>query len=92
MSQAYHMDRFLEKYNVRTDLALESHEVIVEHDGPPELPGVKIQTEEQEGVAITRITVENRVFDSWIETESLKVPLGAYFFVKFGNNLLRNFA
>lgn len=59
MSQAYHMDRFLEKYNVRTDLALESHEVIVEHDGPPELPGVKIQTEEQEGVAITRITVEN---------------------------------
>ena len=40
----------------------------------------------------THSRFDARVFDSWIETESLKVPLGAYFFVKFGNNLLRNFA
>lgn len=33
-----------------------------------------------------------RVFDTWIAKKSPKVPLGAYFFVKFGNFVLRNLA
>lgn len=61
MSQVYHTDHFFEKYNVRTDLALESHQVVVEKEGPPELPGVRVETEEQEGIVITRITVENEL-------------------------------
>ena len=52
---------FFEKYNVRTDLALESHEVLVEREGPPELPGVKIETEKTEYATISRVTVENEL-------------------------------
>lgn len=59
MSRVDHKDGFFEKYNVRTDLALESHEVVVEREGPPELPGVKVDSREEEGILITRITVEN---------------------------------
>ncbi|HHY09435.1 MAG TPA: GPR endopeptidase [Firmicutes bacterium] len=50
---------FFEKYNVRTDLALESHQVIMEKEASPELPGVKVRTEETKDAVITRITVEN---------------------------------
>ncbi len=53
------LDPLYEKYNVRTDLALESHQTVVEREGPPELPGVQVHTEEHEGVIVTRITVEN---------------------------------
>lgn len=59
MFQAYHTDSLFEKYNVRTDLALESHQVVIEQEGPPELPGVRVKTEEVEGAVVTRITVEN---------------------------------
>lgn len=59
MSKEYQKDSFFEKYNVRTDLALESHQAVIEQEGPPELPGVKVQTEKEEGVVITRITIEN---------------------------------
>lgn len=52
-------DVFFEKYNIRTDLALESHQVVIEHEGPPELPGVKVHTEKEEGITVTRITVES---------------------------------
>lgn len=52
-------DLLFEKYNIRTDLALESHQFVVNNQGPPELPGVKVHTEEEEGITITRITVEN---------------------------------
>ncbi|NLJ79945.1 MAG: GPR endopeptidase, partial [Firmicutes bacterium] len=52
-------DDFFEKYNVRTDLALESHQVVVEQEGPQELPGVKISKEEKEEAIINRITIEN---------------------------------
>lgn len=61
MSKVHNTDSFFEKYSVRTDLALESHEVIVEKEGPPELPGVKVDSKEEDGVLITRITVENEL-------------------------------
>lgn len=50
---------FFDKHNVRTDLALESHQVVIEQEGPPELPGVKVHTEKEEGIVITRISVES---------------------------------
>lgn len=59
MIQDMHEDLLFEKYNIRTDLALESHQAVIEHEGPPELPGVKVHTENEEGMVITRITVEN---------------------------------
>lgn len=52
-------DFLFEKFNIRTDLALESHQAVIEHEGPPELPGVKVHTEEEEGLIITRITIES---------------------------------
>ncbi len=52
---------FSQKYGVRTDLALEAHEVIVENEGPPELPGVIVKTEETEYALISRVTVENDI-------------------------------
>lgn len=52
---------FLQKYGVRTDLADEAHQVIVEREGPPELPGVIVENEETENAAICRVTVENEV-------------------------------
>lgn len=59
MSKTNQQDRLFEKYNIRTDLALESHQAIIEQEGPPELPGVKVHTEEEEGITLTRITVES---------------------------------
>ncbi|NMB00232.1 MAG: GPR endopeptidase [Firmicutes bacterium] len=53
------LDLLFDKYNIRTDLALESHQAVIEQEGPPELPGVKVHTEEEPGITITRITVEN---------------------------------
>lgn len=59
MSNLETADRLFEKYNVRTDLALESHQAVIEREGPPELPGVQVHTEDQEGVLVTRIKVES---------------------------------
>lgn len=59
MSKRNQEDRLFEKYNIRTDLALESHQAVIEHEGPPELPGVRVHTEQEEGITVTRITVEN---------------------------------
>lgn len=52
---------FHSKYGVRTDLALEAHEFIVEQEGPPELPGVLVKNVETEHASISRVTVENEV-------------------------------
>lgn len=59
MEKSKEMDLLFDKYNIRTDLALESHQAVIEQEGPPELPGVKVHTEKEPGIAITRITVEN---------------------------------
>src|SRR5690554_6660106 len=59
MAKVNQQDPLFEKYHIRTDLALESHQVIVEQEGPPELPGVKVHTEKEEGITLTRIQVES---------------------------------
>ncbi|NMB45220.1 MAG: GPR endopeptidase [Firmicutes bacterium] len=51
-------DEFFEKYNVRTDLALEATEVIVGREGPPEIPGVVVENEATEHANINRTRVE----------------------------------
>ena len=56
----YHDQEFFEKYSVRTDLALEAHQVVTEHQGPP-LPGVKVSTVEKDKAVISRVIVENEV-------------------------------
>lgn len=52
-------DLLFDKYNIRTDLALESHQAVIEQEGPPELPGVRVHTEQEPGITITRMVVEN---------------------------------
>lgn len=42
---------------VDTDLALESRELIVSREGPPELPGVEVDTEEYDIARVTRIKI-----------------------------------
>lgn len=59
MQKSSEKNHLFDKYNIRTDLALESHQAVIEHEGPPEIPGVKVHTEEEEGILTTRITVDN---------------------------------
>jgi spore protease len=49
--------QFFERYGVRTDLALEAHQVIVDHEGPPEIPGVRVENEETEHAQISRVSI-----------------------------------
>src|SRR5690625_1075566 len=46
-----------QKYRTHTDLALEAHEVIIEREGPPEIPGVAVDTEESEHGTTTRVVI-----------------------------------
>lgn len=56
-----YQDEFLQRYGVSTDLALEAHQVIVENEGPPELPGVIVENEETEHALVSRVTIENEI-------------------------------
>ncbi len=49
----------LSVYQVRTDLALESHQLAVEQSGDKQIPGVHIEETSEEGVHLTRISIEN---------------------------------
>jgi spore protease len=51
--------QFMERYQVRTDLALEAHEVIVEHQGPPEITGVVVENEETPFTKISRVSIRS---------------------------------
>lgn len=57
----HYQEEFHQKYGVRTDLAIEAHEVIVEKEGPPEIPGVIVNNEKTEHALISRVTVENEI-------------------------------
>lgn len=47
-------------YSVNTDLALEAHQIFSpEHGGS--IPGVQSSTEEQDGITITRLSIENEM-------------------------------
>lgn len=48
---------FQERYGVRTDLALEAHQVVVDREGPPEIPGVRVENEETEHAKISRVAI-----------------------------------
>lgn len=50
-------DEWIRKYRTRTDLALEAREVIVKQEGPPEIPGVAVHTEETPVGLISRVTI-----------------------------------
>lgn len=56
-----YQQEFQDKYGVRTDLAIEAHEVIVEREGPPEIPGVIIENEHTEHANICRVTIESEL-------------------------------
>jgi len=51
-------DGFVPRYNIRTDLALEAHEFIKSKTAA-EIPGVASETVQEDGIAISRITVQN---------------------------------
>lgn len=51
--------QFMERYQVRTDLALEAHEVIVERAGPPEIAGVVVENEETPFAKISRVSIRS---------------------------------
>src|SRR5690625_4312868 len=52
-------EEWKQKYRLHTDLALEAREVIVEREGPPEIPGVSVETEETEYGTISRVAIMN---------------------------------
>lgn len=60
-SDKWNEREFFERYNVYTDLAVESHEVISERGTTPEIPGVNISTEELDYAKISRVTVQNEI-------------------------------
>ena len=51
-------DEFYERHHVRTDLAMEATEVIVQREGPPEIPGVIVKNEETEVAKINRTSIQ----------------------------------
>lgn len=46
--------------SVYTDLAIEAHQVIVERQGGPEIPGVRVESEQRSVAKITRVTIETQ--------------------------------
>lgn len=52
-------EAFLARFGVRTDLALEAHQVLVEREGLPEIPGVAVKNEEREHAKISRVSIES---------------------------------
>lgn len=54
-------EEFLEKYGIRTDLAIEARDVIVEKEGPPEIPGVLVDNESRDTASICRVLIESEL-------------------------------
>jgi spore protease len=49
----------LKKYSVRTDLALEAHELAAQHESENQIPGVLNETTEEDGIILTKIHIQN---------------------------------
>ncbi|HBI04965.1 MAG TPA: GPR endopeptidase [Paenibacillaceae bacterium] len=49
----------LSQFSVRTDLAVEARELVSEKSGVKEIPGVRFETEEDQGIMISRVEVLN---------------------------------
>lgn len=67
-----HRDGYIPGYNVRTDLALEASEVIQEQTAA-DIPGVKVEVNEEENIKVTRVSVLNQEASS-----RLGKPVGNY--------------
>lgn len=50
-------EQWMRKYGARTDLALEAREVIIQREGPPEIPGVAVETERTDVGLISRVVI-----------------------------------
>ncbi|HHV45169.1 MAG TPA: GPR endopeptidase [Firmicutes bacterium] len=48
-------------FDSRTDLAIESQELFVKEQGPPEIPGVEVHKEEGNHAIVTRISIKSKV-------------------------------
>ncbi|HEY8417664.1 MAG TPA: GPR endopeptidase [Limnochordales bacterium] len=48
---------WIRRYRTHTDLALEAREVIIQQEGPPEIPGVAVETEETPVGTISRVAI-----------------------------------
>jgi spore protease len=48
-----------DKYNVRTDLALEAHQTALEHGEGPNIPGLMVETEDKPHVKVSRVEVSS---------------------------------
>jgi len=58
MIRTDHQEGYVPNYNIRTDLALEAHEII-QSRGEAKIPGVSAETFREDGITINRIKVEN---------------------------------
>lgn len=56
MQQEQHLD--LSKYQIRTDLALESHQLALEEDGSETIPGVELEEFEEKGILVTKVHIK----------------------------------
>lgn len=54
-------DEWVRKYRIRTDLAVEAREVVIEREGPPEIPGVKVNREPIEGGNLIRVDIHSDI-------------------------------
>ncbi|MBS3943264.1 MAG: GPR endopeptidase [Dethiobacter sp.] len=59
MPNTEHREGFIPNYNIRTDLALEAHEIIQNRGGAAQIPGIFAETHRIDGITISRIKVEN---------------------------------
>jgi len=50
-------DEWVRKYGPHTDLALEAREVVIQREGPPEIPGVAVETERTDVGLISRVVI-----------------------------------
>lgn len=58
-STADYREGYVPNYHIRTDLALEAHEIIQNRAGVAQIPGVSAETHRKDGITISRINVEN---------------------------------
>lgn len=52
-------DLDLSSFSIRTDLAIEAHQLATERTGLPHLPGVEMTVKESNGIRLTRVHVKN---------------------------------
>lgn len=56
----------LSRYAIRTDLALEAHQLAAERTGMPQFPGVEMDAQESNGIRLTRVHIKNEQGSKYI--------------------------